>query len=183
MILSVAIESQFVVHKHCRYKPNDYYLKQLIEQWCEGVIQNGNQRKYNFSTRNRIDLGPESMILDKVAEHLQKDSANSISINLRGLSKVEARIVVLAVLRMIREKYTAGLEVISAASRIGNDRNQDGINHPDKHSNMEENAKRVILRANVHSPTRKPVVLQKMRITKESLQSWLIRRLDASVVQ
>ncbi|XP_049407680.1 pentatricopeptide repeat-containing protein At5g02830, chloroplastic [Solanum stenotomum] len=205
------------------YKPNDYYLKQLIEQWCEGVIQNGNQRKYNFSTRNRTDLRPESMILDKVAEHLQKDSANSISINLRGLSKVEARIVVLAVLRMIREKYTAGdsikddvqiflgvqevgmravrqesvvkeaiikllqhdlgLEVISAASRIGNDRNQDGINHPDKHSNMVEHTERVILRANVHSPTRKPVVLQKMRITKESLQSWLTRRLDASVVQ
>ncbi|TMW91920.1 hypothetical protein EJD97_013729 [Solanum chilense] len=201
------------------YKPNDYYLKQLIEQWCEGVIQNANQRKYNFSTRNRTDLGPQSMILEKVAEHLQKDSANSISINLRGLTKVEARIVVLAVLRMIREKYTAGdsikddvqiflgvkevgiravkqesvvkeaiiqllqhdlgLEVISAASRIGN-----GINHPDnKHSNMEENAERVILRPSVHSPTRKPVVLQKMRITKESLQSWLTRRLDASVVQ
>ncbi|KAK4342969.1 hypothetical protein RND71_038785 [Anisodus tanguticus] len=204
------------------YKPNDYYLKQLIEQWCEGVIQNGNQRKCNFSTRNRTDLGPESMILEKVAEHLQKDSANSISINLRGLSKVEARIVVLAVLRMIREKYTAGdsikddvqiflgvqevgiravrhesvvkeaiikllqhdlgLEVISTAPRIGNDRNQDGINHPDKYSKVEENAERVILRANVHFPTRRPVVLQKLRITKESLQSWLIRRLDAPAV-
>ncbi|CAN4116991.1 unnamed protein product [Withania somnifera] len=205
------------------YKPNDYYLKQLIEQWCEGVIQNGNQRKYNFSARDRTNLGPESMILEKVAEHLQKDSANSISINLQGLSKVEARIVVLAVLRMIKEKYTAGdsikddvqiflgvqevgiravrhesvvkeaimkllqhdlgLEVISAAPRIGNGRNQDGINLPDKHSNMEENAERIILRANVHSPTRRPAVLQKLRITKESLQSWLTRRLDASVAQ
>lgn len=29
------------------------------------------------------------MILEKVAEHLQKDSANSISINLRGLTKVK----------------------------------------------------------------------------------------------
>lgn len=28
------------------------------------------------------------MILEKVAEHLQKDNANSVSINLRGLSKV-----------------------------------------------------------------------------------------------
>lgn len=205
------------------YKPNDYYLKQLIEQWCEGVIQNGNQRKYNFSTRSRTNVGPESLILEKVAEHLQKDSANSISIKLQGLSKVEARIVVLAVLRMIREKYTAGdsikddvqiflgvqelgirsvthgsvvkeavikllqrdlgLEVISAVPRIGNDRNQDGMNHPDKSSNMKENAERVILRANVHSPTRRPAVLQKLRITKESLQSWLTRRLDASVVQ
>lgn len=205
------------------YKPNDYYLKQLIEQWCEGVILNGNKRKYNFSTRNRTDLGPESMILEKVAEHLQKDSTNSISINLRGLSKVEARIVVLAVLRMIREKYNAGdsikddvqiflgvqevgiravrqesvvkeavikllehdlgLEVILAAPRVGNERNQDGINHLHKHSNMEENAERVLLRANVRSPTRKPVVLQKMRITKESLQCWLTRRLDASVMQ
>lgn len=89
MILSVANESEFALHKHCRYKPNDYYLKQLIEQWCEGVILNGNKRKYNFSTRNRTDLGPESMILEKVAEHLQKDSTNSISINLRGLSKVK----------------------------------------------------------------------------------------------
>ncbi|KAM3341029.1 pentatricopeptide repeat-containing protein, chloroplastic [Capsicum galapagoense] len=205
------------------YKPNDYYLKQLIEQWCEGVIQNDNQRKYSFSARNRTDLGPESMILEKVAEHLQKDSANSISINVRGLSKVEARIVVLAVLRMIREKYTAGdsikddvqiflgvrevgiravkheslvkeaiikllqhdlgLEVISAAPRIGNNRNQDAIHHPDRHSNVEENTERVTLRANVHSPTRRPAVLQKLRITKESLQSWLTRRLDASTVQ
>ncbi|XP_009776250.1 pentatricopeptide repeat-containing protein At5g02830, chloroplastic [Nicotiana sylvestris] len=205
------------------YKPNDYYLKQLIEQWCEGVIQNGNQRKGYFSSRNRSGLEPESMILEKVAEHLQKDNANSVSINLRGLSKVEARIVVLAVLRMIREKYTAGdsikddvqiflgvqevgiravrqesvvkeavikllqhdlgLDVISATSRIGNDRNQDGVNHLEKCSNMEEHAERGILRANMHSPTRRPAVLQKLRIPKESLQSWLTRRLDASIVQ
>lgn len=77
--------------KHCRYKPNDYYLKQLIEQWCEGVIQNGNQRKGYFSSRNRSGLEPESMILEKVAEHLQKDNANSVSINLRGLSKVNIK--------------------------------------------------------------------------------------------
>lgn len=86
-----------------------------------------------------------------------------------------------AVIKLLQ--HDLGLDVISATSRIGNDKNQDGVNNLEKCSNMEEHAERGILRANMHSPTRRPAVLQKLRIPKESLQSWLTRRLDASIVQ
>ncbi|KAL8480367.1 hypothetical protein ACS0TY_027056 [Phlomoides rotata] len=98
------------VYQHMRkagYKPNDYYLKQLIEEWCEGVIQNEHQNKGQFAS-NITDFGRQSLLLEKVAEHLHDNNAESLSIDLRGLTKVEARIVVLAVLRRIKEKCTKG---------------------------------------------------------------------------
>lgn len=91
------------------YKSNDYYLKQLIEEWCEGVIQNNNQYEGRFSSCNKADLGgPHSLLLEKVAVHLQRRNAESMAIDLQGLTKVEARIVVLAVLRMIKENNAQG---------------------------------------------------------------------------
>lgn len=90
------------------YKPNDYYLKQLIEEWCDGVIQNSNQHKSRFTSRSRTTLQPESLLIERVAEHLQDTNAESLSIDLRGLTKIEARIMVLAVLRMIKEKHCPG---------------------------------------------------------------------------
>lgn len=88
------------------YKSNDYYLEALIEEWCEGVIQDNNQNQGECSSCNKTDLGrPESLLLEKIATHLQKSNAERLSIDLQGLTKVEARIVVLAVLRMIKEKY------------------------------------------------------------------------------
>ncbi|XP_028091864.1 pentatricopeptide repeat-containing protein At5g02830, chloroplastic isoform X1 [Camellia sinensis] len=91
------------------YKSNDYYLKQLIEEWCEGVIQNNNQYEGRFSSCNEADLGgPHSLLLEKVAVHLQKRNTESMAIDLQGLTKVEARIVVLAVLRMIKENNAQG---------------------------------------------------------------------------
>jgi len=91
------------------YKPNDYYLKQLIEEWCEGVIQNDNQIETKFTSFKKANLGgPYSLLLEKVAKHLEKRNAESMVIDLQGLTKVEARIVVLAVLRMIKENYAQG---------------------------------------------------------------------------
>lgn len=70
-----------------RYKPNDYYLKQLIEEWCEGVVQNEHHNKGQLASR-RTDFGSQSLLLEKVAEHLKESNAESLSIDLRGLSKV-----------------------------------------------------------------------------------------------
>ncbi|XP_065857562.1 pentatricopeptide repeat-containing protein At5g02830, chloroplastic isoform X2 [Euphorbia lathyris] len=89
------------------YKSNDYYLKLLIEEWCEGVIQNNYQSQCEFDPYKRTNIGRQhSLLLEKVAAHLQNSTPERLSIDLRGLTKVEARIVVLAVLRMIKETYT-----------------------------------------------------------------------------
>ncbi|XP_043710490.1 pentatricopeptide repeat-containing protein At5g02830, chloroplastic [Telopea speciosissima] len=94
------------------YNSNDYYLKQLIEKWCEGVIQDSDQNQgllASGSSSIKTDLKkPQSFLLEKVAGHLQKDIAESLVMDLQGLTKVEARIVVLAVLWMIKESCTLG---------------------------------------------------------------------------
>lgn len=81
----------FVYH---RYKSNDYYLKQLIEEWCEGVTQDNNQNQGELSPCIKTDSGrPQSLLLEKVAEHLLKRIAESLAIDLRGLTKVRISIV------------------------------------------------------------------------------------------
>lgn len=71
-----------------RYKPNDYYLKLLIEEWCEGVIQGNNQNQEGFSS-SQIDIErPQGLLLERVAEHLQMHIAESLAIDLQGLTKV-----------------------------------------------------------------------------------------------
>ncbi|KAF6150531.1 hypothetical protein GIB67_030332 [Kingdonia uniflora] len=94
------------------YNPNDYFLKELIEEWCEEVIQ-GHKKNQDIlglcdSRNNSNAEKTQSLLLEKVAAHLQKDSKKSLSIDIRALTKVEARIVVLAALRMIKESYTIG---------------------------------------------------------------------------
>ena len=72
-----------------RYNANDYYLKQLIEEWCEGVIQGKNHIWGESSSYNNTDTErPQSFLLEKVAEHLQKHIAESLAIDLQGLTKV-----------------------------------------------------------------------------------------------
>ncbi|XP_022972661.1 pentatricopeptide repeat-containing protein At5g02830, chloroplastic isoform X1 [Cucurbita maxima] len=95
------------------FKSDDHYLKELIAEWCEGVIQNNNQQQEEATAPcNRTDIGkPRCLILEKVAEHLQKSFIESLAIDLQDLTKVEARIVVLAVLRMIKENYALGESV------------------------------------------------------------------------
>ncbi|KAL2509474.1 Pentatricopeptide repeat-containing protein [Forsythia ovata] len=202
------------------YKPNDHYLKQLIEEWCEGVIQDSSHDTGRF-TSHRTDFGPHSLLLEKVAEHLQESNAESLSIDLQGLTKVEARIVVLAVLRMIKEKYTTGdsikddmliilsvqelgapvandeigvkeavikllqcdlgLQVLSGGSRIGNNKKSESENPIGPNLKLEEVLKRSGLPPQLESPTRRPVVLQRLKITKESLHHWLQRKMAATI--
>ncbi|RDX88522.1 Pentatricopeptide repeat-containing protein, chloroplastic, partial [Mucuna pruriens] len=94
------------------YKPNDYYLEELIEEWCEGVIQDHKESQGEFSSSNKSEFErPQSLLLEKIAAHLLKRVADILAIDVQGLTKVEARLVVLAVLRMIKENYGLGHSV------------------------------------------------------------------------
>lgn len=76
---------QFFFH---RYKPNDYYLKLLVEEWCEGVIQENNQ-KGQSNSRNKANLREmRSLLLERVAMHLRKNTAKSLAVDIQGLTKV-----------------------------------------------------------------------------------------------
>ncbi|PRQ43426.1 hypothetical protein RchiOBHm_Chr3g0468351 [Rosa chinensis] len=69
------------------YKPNDYYLEQLIEEWCEGVIQDSSPKQGEFSYWDKADIGRSgSLLLQKVAEHLQRHIADTLAVHLQGLT-------------------------------------------------------------------------------------------------
>lgn len=201
------------------YKANDYYLKELIEEWCEGVIQNNNNHNQrHLSSSRNAELGrPQSLLLEKVAAHLQKSIAETLAIDLQGLTKVEARIVVLAVLRMIKENYNRGnpinddmliilgepsvgisppesevkdtitkllrdemgLDVLMAGPRVTNDSKTIMENPPDSNSVSEEILGRECLPTQLESSTRRPVILQRLKVTRKSLRQWLQRRFRA----
>ncbi|KAI4349215.1 hypothetical protein L6164_009835 [Bauhinia variegata] len=94
------------------YKSCDRYLQELIEEWCEGVIQDNREDEDESSSSNKSGLErPQSLLLEKIAAHLQKRVADILAIDVQGLTKVEARMVVLAVLRMIKENYGLGHSV------------------------------------------------------------------------
>ncbi|KAI3473247.1 hypothetical protein Pfo_030539 [Paulownia fortunei] len=218
------VQQCLAVYQHMRkagYKPNDYYLKQLIEEWCEGVIQNEHRNKGQFASRI-TDFRPQSLLLEKVAEHLQDRNAESLSIDLRGLTKVEARIVVLAVLRKIKEKYIAGnsikddvliilglqelgahvakdesgvgeavirllqhdlgLQVFAVGSRTGSDIRRDKGSHIHSIFELEEVLERSGSPQALESPTRRPIVLQRLKVTRKSLHHWLQRRTVSSTL-
>ncbi|KAK1312349.1 Pentatricopeptide repeat-containing protein [Acorus calamus] len=82
--------------------------KELIEEWCEEVIITNDKRKSLPGPIRQCDepgaYETQSLFLQKVAVYLQKDVVDHCIIDVRGLSKVEARIVVLSVLRMIKER-------------------------------------------------------------------------------
>lgn len=72
-----------------RYKPNDYYLEELIEEWCEGVIQDNEEYEVEFSSSKKPEIErPESLLLEKIAAHLLKRVADILAIDVQGLSKV-----------------------------------------------------------------------------------------------
>lgn len=76
---------------YCRYSSNDYYLKELIEEWCEGVLINNNQNEgpLNLNSHDKTDGSkPYSLLLEKVATHLQRDVGDNQAIDIRGLTKV-----------------------------------------------------------------------------------------------
>ncbi|TKV96732.1 hypothetical protein SEVIR_9G448800v4 [Setaria viridis] len=94
------------------YQANDYYLKELIVEWCEGVLSSGSDNRDFYN----LDLQPKrkesfNLFLEKVVTVLQKDVDHNQIVDVRGLSKVEARIVVLSVLRKIKEQYLLGRAV------------------------------------------------------------------------
>ncbi|KAJ8754062.1 hypothetical protein K2173_001960 [Erythroxylum novogranatense] len=189
------------------YKSNDYYLKQLLEEWCEGVIQDNNKSQ-EFASSKGTELGrPHSLLLEKVAAYLQSSVAESLVIDLHGLTKVEARIVVLAVLRMIKENHTLGQcveddvwitlgghkshpaentsEVKDAICELLENElgleifpkftvqnKADSVNSDDRGLNLAGKFKNRIM----VSPTRRPIGLPRLKVTRKSLQDWLQRR-------
>lgn len=53
------------------------------------MIQDNNLNQSKFSSVNRTDWGrPQSLLLEKVAAHLQKSVAESLAIDLQGLTQV-----------------------------------------------------------------------------------------------
>ncbi|KAF7042194.1 hypothetical protein CFC21_051858 [Triticum aestivum] len=94
------------------YQAYDYYLKELIVEWSEGVLSSDGGNR-NFYHLDRKDERNESfdLFLEKVARFLQKDVDQNQTVDVRGLSKVEARIVVLSTLRKIKEKHLLGRAV------------------------------------------------------------------------
>ncbi|KAK3016654.1 hypothetical protein RJ639_006749 [Escallonia herrerae] len=192
------------------YKSNDYYLKQLIEEWCEGIIQDDNQRRGPRSSCNRTDLGgPQSLLLEKVAAQLQKSDAESLAVDLQGHTKVEARLVVLAVLRMIKENYTPGrpvkddMLIILGVQEVGASAVKHELNVKDaiikllrndlglkvllarpsmaikrenpSYSNLED-LRGSALPTQLESPTWRPALLERLKVTGESLSHWLRKR-------
>ncbi|KAG8096451.1 hypothetical protein GUJ93_ZPchr0013g34199 [Zizania palustris] len=91
------------------YQTNDYYLKNLIVEWCEGVFSSssGSQEFYQLDQRKESF----KLFLEKVTTVLQKDVDQNQTVDVRGLSKVESRIVVLSVLGKMKEKYLLGRAV------------------------------------------------------------------------
>ncbi|GAV84190.1 PPR domain-containing protein/PPR_2 domain-containing protein/PPR_3 domain-containing protein [Cephalotus follicularis] len=202
------------------YKSNDYFLKQLIEEWCEGAIQGSVQTRGELSFYKRTDLGgPQSQLLEKVAAHLRQCNTQSLAIDLQGLTKVEARIVVLAVLRMIKENYALGdpvkddmliilgvqneeanpgkhkdnvkdvivkllqdelgLAVLLVRPKITFD-NKTGLEYPfNTDANLKDVLGRNRLSRELLSPTRRPVILQRLKVTRKSLHHWLQRKVSA----
>ncbi|KAJ9181637.1 hypothetical protein P3X46_009746 [Hevea brasiliensis] len=196
------------------YKSNDYYLKQLIEEWCEGVMQDNDQSQDEFEAYKKSDFGgPHSLLLERVAAHLQNGIAENLSVDLQGLTKVEARIVVLAVLRMIKENYSLGrpvkddmwitlgvdkvdmlpatqksevkrtifellqnelgLEVLIADPRFRADPETDFESLLDSDPKWPKSCgtdRKMV------SLSRRPIVLRRLKVTKNSLHCWLQRR-------
>ncbi|KAG8500903.1 hypothetical protein CXB51_002911 [Gossypium anomalum] len=200
------------------YKSNDIYLKELIEEWCEGVINENNQKQEGLSSCKRTDLErPHSLLLEKIAVHLQMCTAESPAVDLRGLTKVEARIVVLAVLRMIKENYVQGhsvrddmliilgvsekreeaanvisgvkdaamkllqdelgLEVLLVEPQVKKDGWVD-LQTSGANTVLLEKAGKNSLSSKALSSTRRPVILQRLKVLRKSLNQWLQKRTD-----
>ncbi|CAM8961795.1 unnamed protein product [Rhodiola kirilowii] len=198
------------------YKSNDLYLEELIEEWCEGVIQDNSSVQGHFSCNEEGKGGPHSLLLEKLASHLHKNNAESPAINLQGHSKSEARIVVLAVLRMMKEKYAKGvpvrddiliilgttsvdsdlpnhqldvkdavikllqdelgLEIVTQGSKSAPESKiQPDTALPSK-LNVEEADRNNRLQLNLDTPTRRPAVIHRIKVTRRSLNHWLQRR-------
>ncbi|XP_074368926.1 pentatricopeptide repeat-containing protein At5g02830, chloroplastic [Apium graveolens] len=192
------------------YSSNDYYLKQLIEEWCEGILQGSNQNQVQNTSSSRTELGgSQSLLLEKVAANLQKTGPEILAVDLRGLTKVEARIVVLAVLRMIKENYTPGNSlkddmsiILGVQEVVSSDAKHDSVKDAIVKLLQDDLGLEVIFSATgsmslnsdadfkntiavgfptqLESPTRRPSDLHRLKVMRKSLFNWLQKRLDAS---
>jgi hypothetical protein len=89
-MLSLYLVLQF---PHNRYQANDYYLKELIVEWCEGVISSGNgNRDFYDLDINHNSKESFNLLLEKVATFLQEDVDQHNLVNVRGLLKVIGRL-------------------------------------------------------------------------------------------
>ncbi|CAA7406282.1 unnamed protein product [Spirodela intermedia] len=94
------------------YSANDYFLKDLLGEWCEGVLGTATGSRgllgFNDHLPETCESRAQSLFIERVAVLLQKDVSENQVVDLHGLTKVEARVVVLSVLRMIKESYGPG---------------------------------------------------------------------------
>lgn len=84
--------------------PNDFILQGLITEWAEGISTTSEP---TLSDPGRGFLDYTEALVHKVAVHALGANDN-LTIDLHGLSKGEARTAVLAVLRIIKERYSLG---------------------------------------------------------------------------
>uniref|UniRef100_A0A9I9CG11 PROP1-like PPR domain-containing protein n=1 Tax=Cucumis melo TaxID=3656 RepID=A0A9I9CG11_CUCME len=198
------------------FKSNDHYLKELIAEWCEGVLQNNNQQQVETTPCNKIDIAkPRCLILEKVADHLQKSFAESLTIDLQELTKGNSTpgkpsciyyslgiVTFLSILAagesvkddifiilevnkvqtdLIRKNFEVrdaitkllqdelGLEVLPTGPTIPLDKVPNS-----ESSNMSHTKLKGTMGRNKYF-TRKPADVQRLKVTKKSLQDWLQR--------
>lgn len=72
------------------YSSDDYYLKVLIEEWCEGVLcsENRDDSSAVLLKKKTEEHKPYYLFFEKVATQLQKDIEHDRVVDVRGLSKV-----------------------------------------------------------------------------------------------
>lgn len=97
-----------------------------------------------------------------------------------GISKINADIdrrkleVKDGITKLLQDEL--GLEVRPTGSKITIDKRVDSENSVDLSSKLEEKLGRNGLANKYKNSTRRPVVIQRLRVTRESLKKWLQRR-------
>lgn len=106
------VQQSLAIYEEMRkagYVPNDNFLKGLLEEWSEGVIQHHICKSQDGRSNEKLiwkEKENTGSLLEKIAAHVRADNTKSLTVDLRGLSKTEARIAVLAVLRTLRERHS-----------------------------------------------------------------------------
>lgn len=98
------------------YAPDDNFLKGLLEEWAEGAIQHNNYRNLDQRPKEKTickerehtqQVVSYAGLFQKIATHAREDNTNNL-IRVDRLTKTEARIAVLAVLRILKERHGIG---------------------------------------------------------------------------
>ena len=99
------------------YAPNDFLLHGLLKEWAEGIslAPLPSTASSGYTSNGDFDKGISEYteaLVQKVAVYAREDYlTKDLTIDLHGLSKGEARTTVLAVLRIMKEKYMLGKPV------------------------------------------------------------------------